>query len=298
MNRLQIKYFLTAARCLNFTEAAKQLYITQPALSQQISAMEKELNMQLFVRNKGKVYLTPAAVILMHDLPKYEKLYVDIIERAKIANEGSSGILNIGFMEGQCMPEHVLERFFDFRKEHPNIAIEVCCKSFGELKRMLAEDEVDLVYTVDFELEKNPSYMYECVADDYAVAIVSKYHHLAHEKVTNLAQLRGETIIFLREQESPALNEMIKQDFKNAGFIPNIKYVSSLDENLLCVELGVGVGLTNQDSYGCYNRNIIPLKDVKIAERKFVFGWKKENINPAIALFINYVLNNEEKTDK
>jgi Transcriptional regulator len=52
MNTLQIKYFLTAARCLNFTEAAKQLYISQPALSQQILALEKELNMQLFIRAK------------------------------------------------------------------------------------------------------------------------------------------------------------------------------------------------------------------------------------------------------
>ncbi|MCI6018900.1 MAG: LysR family transcriptional regulator [Clostridiales bacterium] len=49
MNQIQIKYFLTAARCMNFTEAAKQLYITQPALSQQITAIESELNMQLFI---------------------------------------------------------------------------------------------------------------------------------------------------------------------------------------------------------------------------------------------------------
>lgn len=293
MNQLQIKYFLTAARCLNFTEAAKQLYITQPALSQQISAMEKELNMQLFVRNRGKVYLTPAGVVLLRDLPRYEKLYVDIVERAKIANEGNSGVLNIGFMEGQCLPEHLLDRFFSFREEHPNIAIEVSCQSFGELKRMLAEDELDLVYTADFELEKNPSYIYENVAEDHGIAIVSKKHPLASQKVTSLSQLKGETILFLREQESSTLNEMIRMDFKNHGIIPNIKYVSSLDENILCVELGLGIGITNQDSYGCYNRNIVPLKDLKIAERKFVLGWKRYNENPSIALFVNYILDHE-----
>ena len=59
MNSLQIKYFLTAARTLNFTEAAAQLYISQPALSQQISALEKELNMQLFIRSKKKSVSDP-----------------------------------------------------------------------------------------------------------------------------------------------------------------------------------------------------------------------------------------------
>jgi DNA-binding transcriptional LysR family regulator len=293
MTRLQIKYFLTAARCLNFTEAARQLYITQPALSQQITAMEKELNMQLFVRSKGKLYLTPAAVVLLHDLPRYEKLYVDIVERAKIANAGNKGVINIGFMEGQRLPEQVLKRFFDFRKEYPNIAVEISCQSFGDLKRMLAEDEVDLVYTTDFELEKNPSYVYENVADDHAVVIVSKYHPLAQQKVTSLEQLRGETIIFLREQESPILNEMIKQDFQKVGINPNVKYVSSLDENILCVELGLGVGITNQDSYGCNNQNIVQLKDIKMAARKFVLGWKRDNTNPSIALFVNYILNQD-----
>jgi DNA-binding transcriptional LysR family regulator len=293
MTRLQIKYFLTAARCLNFTEAARQLYITQPALSQQITAMEKELNIQLFVRSKGKLYLTPAAVVLLHDLPRYEKLYVDIVERAKIANAGNKGVINIGFMEGQRLPEQVLKRFFDFRKEYPNIAVEISCQSFGDLKRMLAEDEVDLVYTTDFELEKNPSYVYENVADDHAVVIVSKYHPLAQQKVTSLEQLRGETIIFLREQESPILNEMIKQDFQKVGINPNVKYVSSLDENILCVELGLGVGITNQDSYGCNNQNIVQLKDIKMAARKFVLGWKRDNTNPSIALFVNYILNQD-----
>ena len=46
MNMTQMKYFITAAKCLNFTKAADKLFITQPALSRQIAAMEMELNMQ------------------------------------------------------------------------------------------------------------------------------------------------------------------------------------------------------------------------------------------------------------
>ncbi len=52
MNTTQIKYFLAVARTLNFTEAAKKLYISQPALSKQINVLEKELNMLLFIRDQ------------------------------------------------------------------------------------------------------------------------------------------------------------------------------------------------------------------------------------------------------
>lgn len=70
MTITQMKYFITAAKCLNFTKAASQLYITQSALSRQIVAMEEELNLQLFVRNNRQVKLTPAAVVLLEEFEK------------------------------------------------------------------------------------------------------------------------------------------------------------------------------------------------------------------------------------
>lgn len=52
MTLTNIKYFITTAECLSFSKAAEQLFITQPALSRQIIAMEKELNVLLFIRHK------------------------------------------------------------------------------------------------------------------------------------------------------------------------------------------------------------------------------------------------------
>ena len=55
-----IKYFISAAECLNFTRAARECFITQTAMSQHIANMEKELGFQLFRRNNRNVELTPA----------------------------------------------------------------------------------------------------------------------------------------------------------------------------------------------------------------------------------------------
>ena len=74
MNIIQMKYFITAARTLSFTKAAQQLYITQPALSRQILSMEKELNLQLFIRTGRNVRLTPAGRILFE---RFQTIYED-----------------------------------------------------------------------------------------------------------------------------------------------------------------------------------------------------------------------------
>ena len=63
----QIDYFLTVADVLSFTEAARILYISQPALSKQINVIETELGFPLFVRNKRHVVLTPEGISLHRD---------------------------------------------------------------------------------------------------------------------------------------------------------------------------------------------------------------------------------------
>ena len=61
----QIRYFLALVSTKNYTRAAQALYITQPTLSQQISAIEKELDTKLFERSRHKVELTPAGKALL-----------------------------------------------------------------------------------------------------------------------------------------------------------------------------------------------------------------------------------------
>ena len=82
----QIKYFVTVAECLSFTEAAKCLFITQPALSRQINAMEEELGTRLFIREKKRLKLTPGGSVLYNRLPKVLSDYAEAVEERHCQN--------------------------------------------------------------------------------------------------------------------------------------------------------------------------------------------------------------------
>ena len=289
MNQLQIKYFLTAARCLNFTEAAKQLYISQPALSQQISTLENDLNMQLFIRSKNKLRLTPAGLTLLEELPKYETFYAEILKKAQFANEGTYGMLRIGFLQGQMMGDMLQERYMQFVEKYPGIGLDLYSLSFGELKKQLEEHKLDIIYTVDFDVEGKKGYIIEPVQNNPPVALVSKRHPLAKQDITTFQQLKNETFIVMQGFESRNENNLILEDCKKAGFIPNMKFASSLDEQMLWIEAGVGVGFSNVNSYGSINPNHVKLK-LETGNCSLVFAWLKSNTNPAIALFDSFVV--------
>src|SRR5687768_209756 len=93
-----LRYFISVAEHLNFTEAAKQLYVAQPAVSQQIAFLEKKLGVKLFHRNKHSVQLTNAGSIFLKDAIQLLKKLDESIENARQAEAGLIGTLNIGLL--------------------------------------------------------------------------------------------------------------------------------------------------------------------------------------------------------
>lgn len=88
MTDSKILSFLAAAKTLNFTKAAEQIHITQPVLSRQIAAMERELEVALFIRRNKSVFLTPAGAVVAEGLSQLMTEYDRLIEKAREIQEG------------------------------------------------------------------------------------------------------------------------------------------------------------------------------------------------------------------
>ena len=275
---------------MNFTEAAKQLYITQPALSQQITAIESELNMQLFIRCKNKLRLTPAALVLLEELPAYERHYNEIIKKAQMANQGTEGLLRIGVLQGQMMTPNFQKVYDMFRKTYPNVGIQLSVDTFRGLKKRLDNQQLDIALTVEFDVNNESVYLYENIDKNVGVALVSKIHPLAGKKGLQLSDLKNENIIVVDQMDSEAVRDMMISDCKKAGFVPNLLLASSLDEQMLWIDAGLGIGIINTNSYVAVNPNVCHIEGLTVGVNNFVIAWHRDNVNPATALFSNFAI--------
>ncbi|RYZ15460.1 MAG: LysR family transcriptional regulator, partial [Chitinophagaceae bacterium] len=91
MDLQQIRYFLTLAQELHFWGAAEKLFITQSALSRQIKALEGQLGVQLFERNKRNVALTAAGAFLQEQWSRMTEEIDRIHRQARSLHEGTFG---------------------------------------------------------------------------------------------------------------------------------------------------------------------------------------------------------------
>ncbi len=285
MNITQIKNFITAAKCLNFTKAADKLFITQPALSRQIAAMERELNMQLFVRNNRSVKLTPSAVILLEE---FEKIYNDYnlaVAKAASSFAGISGELNIGVLEGAYVGDLFPGVLRHFDQYYPQVKINLRNYSFNLLIEKLYSGELDLIITLYFDVENREKIQTKIIEHTRDHVVVHKDHPLAGAKYVKLSDFRDDTFMMVSPEDSETSPRLILDAFKSCGFMPKVKFASSLQEEMLWVEAGVGVCILDSRNNLRKNSTVRFLDMDQVSDPSLTLAWNVDNYNPMKDIF-------------
>ena len=100
MNTKQLEYFISVAESLSFTKTAEKFYISQTAVTQQIKALEEQIQVILFTRSKRHVELTPAGKVFLSEARTIVKNINDAIIKTQQFANGFFGTLNIGVLIG------------------------------------------------------------------------------------------------------------------------------------------------------------------------------------------------------
>lgn len=186
MELRQLKYFAKVAETLNFSEAARQLCITQSTLSQQVKQLEGELDAQLFIRTSHGVELTEAG----HELLPCARETLRASELCSVRmadlNRMTAGTLNIGVT--YSFSPILTETLITFMKLHPKVKLNIFYKPMAELMELLRER------AVDFVLAFKPSQPVEGVEShilfqNHLAAIVADSHVLASAGKVTLDEL-------------------------------------------------------------------------------------------------------------
>lgn len=292
----QMKYFIAVARCLNFTEAAKSLFITQPALSRQIAAMEEELGTELFVRDRKTLKLTPGGSILYNGLPELLKTYGNLINEARNANRGYEGQLRIGILDVYDISELFADITRLFQKKYPHIHLTMERFSLGVLPDNLYNQSLDLILTYGFSLFDKPSLMTVDIQKYDSCIMLHKNHPLAEKQGLSLSDLKSEIFVQLEREVSEEGYQYIINLCDKCGIHPNIKLVNKMEDVLLWVQTGNGVAITTDKTIEKMNPFVV-IREIPVPEAKdhdITMAWLKRNYNPAIALFMELLEKNKK----
>ncbi|KAB3535389.1 LysR family transcriptional regulator [Alkaliphilus pronyensis] len=288
MDIRQLRYFIAVAEHLSFTEASKQLFIAQSAVSQQIADLEKKIGVQLFTRNKRSVRLTNAGEVLLKEAIGLVNKSEEAIEKTRQADLGIIGNLKAGFI-GYTEKDFLPYLIREFRRNYPKVELQLNQLNHGLLIEGLKNGELDVGFTLSFGVDNIGGLKSKHIFTETISVVMHCDHPLADKKSISLSALADESFIVLNRHESPQGFNKTLLMCTNNGFNPNIVSEPKLIQTvLLLVDSGMGIAIL-PNSLKLQSSPSLRFIDIEgeQAEDELVIAWKKSNTNPSIPLFLN-----------
>lgn len=246
MTLSQLKYFMEVAASLNFTEAARRLYVSQQVVSKQVGLLEEELGVRLFDRSGRRVQLTESGRILAGEWADIQIRIDETLRRVAEAGGRQRIRLRIGVCELADVIDRVSRLAAAFSSQHPDAELEYEVYPFRTLQELLMRGELDLIYTVRSEVLQLPgSFRNRPLAPLHLAIILSNLHPLARRDRLDILDVKDERFYFFSDVYSSVASTKIIEHCRWAGFLPkSIKYFHSVNalEVALCGSQGITVG--------------------------------------------------------
>jgi DNA-binding transcriptional LysR family regulator len=244
MELRHLRYFVAVAEEGHVTRAAERLGIQQPPLSQQIQALERELDAQLFHRKPRGVELTPAGRALLDDARAILARTEAAVAATKRAARGEAGRIGLGFTSSASFHPFVPRVIRAFRETHPLVALSLEESGTTELVAALRSEAIDLALIRSPVGDIAGVTVFPVLEEPMVVALPTG-HRLARSRAAlPLAELAGETFILYRRPVGPGLHDAIVAACDRAGFSPRIgQEAPRMLSTLSLVAAGLGISL-------------------------------------------------------
>ncbi|MEV6929049.1 LysR family transcriptional regulator [Dactylosporangium sp. NPDC051485] len=212
MELRQLRYFVTVAETLHFGRAAELLHIVQPAVSQQIRRLERELGAQLFDRSPRRVRITAFGERF---LPAAREVLA-AADRALALAHPDRRTIRLGTSTG--LGERLDQVLEQLSQAAPDVAVELVSAPVGERLAQVAEGRLDAAFVRG--AARHPGLRTVALWTDPLVAVVSARGPLAAAASLDLADLAGMRLTLTARRNHPALVDLVTGACAAAGFEP------------------------------------------------------------------------------
>jgi LysR family transcriptional activator of glutamate synthase operon len=290
MELRQLRYLVALADELHFTRAAAREHIAQPALSQQIQRLEREVGLPLVERTTRRVVLTDAGATLVAGarriLAELEATRAELNDQAGVR----SGHLAIG-ATGTLGPVDVSLLVATFHARYPGVELTVRERPSNELSGMLRRDELDFAFLSVTERIGRPGLELHRLIEEELVVALPPDHLLADRAEIRLAELADE--IFVSFLEGTRLRELLVTAAREVGFEPHIAFESDQVRRIRdMVSRGLGVTILPRSDVSDHDGTLAVAALVDPTLRRDVtLAWRAERrLAPAARAFLDLAL--------
>lgn len=272
-----LRYFLTVAEELHFTRAAERLYVSQPALSKQIRALERQLGVTLFRRDRHGVALTPAGAEL---LPHARRVLAGweegaaAVERARAAQR-STLVVGMSTSPGRGGPLPAIRS--RFTAAHPDAVVRLRQVTWEDPTAGLADGEADVAF-VWLPLPDAGRYSWTVVAEEPRLVALPDSHPLAARTDLTLADLADEPFLALPEASGVLRDHWLALDERPGG-PPRIgAEIAGTEETYEALVAGLGICLVARGNAPLITLGGVTTRPVHgLSPSRYALAWRTED---------------------
>jgi DNA-binding transcriptional LysR family regulator len=254
MDLRQIKQFMALAEAKNFHKAAESIGLTQSALTQAVSKLEKELEVQLFIRSKTGSLLTEHGQRL-YDHAKVILAQVEAAERElRIHSRQLRAEVRLGVVQS-LTDDIIWEVISHFRERYPSYNVKVIKEWSGRLAKLLASGEIDFAFLSDhFLTTELPEFQRELIFTDTVQIVVGSKHELFARTTVTLADLPGHQWVAV--SVTPDWPEFLARVFAAADVEPPERVIKTNSMTLATYLIAEGhtIGIVSPKLFQTSNR--------------------------------------------
>ncbi len=242
MNTDHLKIFLDLSKTKNYTKTAQNVYLSQPAVSQAMKTLEKELGVRLLDRNRGGVQLTKCGQIFYNELlPIIEQLDRSV-ENLKMASERYESSVSVGY-SGTVLETKRISSLQAFIQKHPDVTVHMENLDMQYLRQYLLDGQCDMVFQFKNTDISGEAFAFYPLEEGGFSVVVAANHPLAQYEKLGFAELHNQSFIFINSrqcsQEQQTIQEIVKTQCQSKMFYYADSY--TLLHELIKTGLGIAI---------------------------------------------------------
>jgi DNA-binding transcriptional LysR family regulator len=293
MELRHLRYFIAVADELNFSRAAERLGIAQPPLSQQIQALEAELDVQLFDRKKRPIQLTEAGRAFLEEAHSTLANLEQAIRKTQRIHQGELDHLTVGFTSS--MANGVLPNILrTFRQHHPDTNLILREASSDSQIQGVLDHQTDIIFAYrTLALIEAKDLEVKSLSEETLVAVLPQHHPLATRSTISLIDLANEEFVMPLRPVVFGLSDQIYALCAQAGFVPKVAQEAIFMVTILGLvagEMGISILPSSVQNLRREGVTYRPIQEASIAN-PLTIAWRQENSSPILRQFIDIAKN-------